>query len=193
MVYYLTHGKTWIKMYGDAAALTSTSLHWLSARYSSDLNTLLGRMLSTQQEKRPTAEEIEEETFKKKRQKEPELISANQLEELIAIQEKIVDLLPKQSYQRKGETTTVEQWTGELSERIKGLRKQARDSDKEIRVGDLIANLSGLLMRLQDPMTGEDLAKACSLLKNIEEMAHIEDKLYSCWFAGLLMQLETFR
>ena len=89
----------------------------------------------------------------------------------------MVALLPRKSYQFKGETTTVEQWTGRLSERMKGLRNQARDSEGEIRVGDLIHKLSGLLMWLQDPMTGEDLAKAHSLLKNIEDMAHIEDKL----------------
>ena len=177
MVFHLTHGKTWIKTYEDAAALNSTSLRWLSARYSSDLLALLGRMLSTKPGQRPTAEEIKEETDKNERRKKPMLISANQLDDFIGQVGQMVALLPRKSYQFKGKTITVEQWTGRLSERIKGLRKQARDSDKEIRVGDLIANLSGLLMRLQDPMTGEDLAKSCSLLKNIEEMAHIEDKL----------------
>ena len=176
MVFHLTHGKTWIKTYEDAAALNSTSLRWLSARYSSDLLALLGRMLSTKPGQRPTAEEIKEETDKNERRKKPMLISANQLDDFIGQVEQMVALLPRKSYQFKGETTTVEQWTGRLSERMKGLRNQARDSEGEIRVGDLIHKLSGLLMWLQDPMTGEDLAKACSLLRKIEKLAKIKDE-----------------
>jgi len=175
MVYRLTQGKTWIKAYEDAAALSSTKEHWLFKRYSYNLFTLLGRMLSTQPEERPTAEEIWRETRKKKRQDEPELIRANQLDEFIGIQEKIVNLLPKQSYQRKGETVTVEQWTGWLSKRINGLREQAGHQNV-IEIGDSISKLSHLLMWLQDPMTSEDLAKAHSLLKNIEEVAQVKDK-----------------
>merc|ERR1712032_1191599 len=103
-------------------------------------------------------------------------MGANQLEEFIGQVEQLIDLLPKQSFQFDGETISVEQWTGDLSEWIEGLRNQARDSYEVITVGDLIHQLSNRLMWLQDPITGEDLAKAHSLLKNIEELARIEDE-----------------
>ena len=129
-------------------------------------------MLSTQPEERPTAEEIRKETRKNERQQEPELISANQLDEFLRLQEQLVALLPKQSFQYKGETTTFELWTRWLSERVAGLRKQ---SSEVINVSDSIGHLSDLLEWLQDPMTGEDLAKASSLLKKIEKLAKIKD------------------
>ena len=173
MVFYLTHGNTWTKSTEEAAVLTSPTLQWLHSRYSLDLMTLLGRMLSTQPEERPTAEEILQETRKNKRTKEPELISANQLDEFLRLQEQLVALLPKQSYQRKGETVKFEQWTRWLSERVAGLRKQ---TSEVINVSSSINWLDNLLMWLQDPMTGEDLAKACSLLRKIEKLAKIKDE-----------------
>ena len=127
-------------------------------------------MLSTQPEERPTAEEILQETRKNTRQQIPQLISANQLDEFLRLQELLVDLLPKQSFQRKRFTITFEQWTRRLSERVAGLRKQ---TSEVINVSYSIDMLGALLMHLQDPMTNEDLAKACSLLKNIEERARI--------------------
>ena len=175
MVFHLTHSNTWIKSYEEAAVLTSPTLQWLHKRYSPDLMSLLGRMLSTQPEKRPTAEEILQETDKNKRMEMPELISANQLDEFLDLQEQLVALLPKQSYQFMGETTTFEQWTGRLSKRIKGLREQAKH-ENVIEIGVSIYWLSGLLIWLQDPITSEDLAKAHSLLKQIEEMAQVKDK-----------------
>ena len=182
MVFLLTNGNTWIKSHEDAAAVTSTSLQWLHARYSSDLMSLLGRMLSNQPEERPTAEEIEEETDNTERQQEPELISANQLDEFLDLQEQLVALLPKQRYQHHGETYTFEQWKRSLSEEIAGLRKptgrkQGRKQTSDvINVSALIDMLSDLLDYLQDPMTGENLAKACSLLKKIEKLAKIKDE-----------------
>ena len=76
IVFLLTNGKIWIKSFEDAAILTSTTDHWLHKRYSEDLMALLCQMLSTKPEERPTAEEIEEETLKNNRKKEPELIDA---------------------------------------------------------------------------------------------------------------------
>ena len=174
MVFYLTHGNTWIKSTEEAAVLTSPTLQWLHSRYSPDLMSLLGRMLSTQPEERPTAEQILQETFKNKRKEMPELISANQLDEFLRLQEQLVALLPKQSYQQhKGETVTFELWTRWLSERVAGLRKQ---TSEVINVSYSIYKLSDLLGWLQDPMTGEDLAKACSLLRKIEKLAKIKDE-----------------
>ena len=175
IVFLLTQGNTWIKSYEEAAVLTSSTLpEWLEARYSPDLVTLLSRMLSTQPEERPTAEEINKETFKNKRQKKPELISANQLDEFLGLQDQLVALLPKQSYKGKGENTvTFDQWTRWLSERVAGLRNQ---TGNVINVSDSIAKLSYLLDWLQDPMTGEDLAEACSLLKKIEKLAKVNDQ-----------------
>ena len=95
MVFLLTHGNTWIKSTEEAAAWTSPTLQWLHSRYSLDLMSLLGRMLSTQPEERPTAEEILQETGKNKRQEIPELISANQLDEFLRLQEQLVALLRK--------------------------------------------------------------------------------------------------
>ena len=198
MVFLLTNGKTWIKSFQDAAILTSTTGHWLHKRYSKDLMALLCQMLSTEPEERPTAEEIEEETFKNKRQYEPELILVEEVDKFLDFQEQFVALLPKISYQVKGSTTTFEQWTRVLNERIADLRKQAgegghgggRLSVREmiaglvrqtrgseggvVDVGDIIARLSDLLEWLQDPMTSEDLAQASSLLRKIEELAHVK-------------------
>ena len=174
MVFLLTNGNTWIKSHEEAVVLTSTSLQWLHARYSPELMSLLERMLTTQPEERPTAEEILQETFKNKRKEKPELIMANQLDEFLELQELLVDLLPKQSYQQhNGETITFKQWTRWLSERVAGLRKQ---TSEVINVSDSINQLSGLLGHLQDPMTGEDLAKASSFLKTIEKLAKIKDQ-----------------
>ena len=111
MVFLLTNGKTWIKSFQDAAILTSTTDHWLHKRYSEDLMALLCQMLSTKPEKRPTAEEICEETFKNKRQEKPELILAEGVNKFLDFQEQFVALLPKNSYQYLGSTTTFEQWT----------------------------------------------------------------------------------
>ena len=178
MVYYITNGKTYIKSHKEVAVITSQTHPWLHARYSSDLMRLLGRMLSTKPEKRPTAEEIEEETSKNKRQKQPELLPTARLEDFLAVQLKMVALLPKTSYQRKGETITFDQWNGWLGERIESLRKQAggRGAGGVVNVGESIDWLSGLLMWLQDRMTSADLATACSLLRSIEEMAQIEEE-----------------
>ena len=132
-------------------------------------------MISTKSEERPTAKEIRRETLKNKRQDKPELMIVNRLEEFIALQEQLVALLPE-LVQRKGETTTYLQWSGWFSERIEGLRKQAGGESEGgvVNVGDSIKELSELFDFLQDPMTGPDLAKACSLLKNIEQLAHFE-------------------
>ena len=202
MVYYITNGKTYIKSHKEVAVITSQTHPWLHARYSSDLMRLLGRMLSTKPEKRPTAEEIEEETSKNKRQKQPELLPTARLEDFLAVQLKMVALLPKTSYQRKGETITFDQWNGWLGERIESLRKQAGESgaggglsklysaifggatqasESEpgggmVNVGESINWLSGLLMRLQDRMTSADLTAACSLFRSIEEMAKIKEE-----------------
>ena len=176
MVYRITNGKTNIKSHKEAAVITSQSHSWLHARYSSDLMGLLGRMLSTKPEERPAAEEVNAETFKNKRQKKPELLPAASLENFLAAQKKMVALLPKTSYQRKGETITFDQWNWWLGEDIKGLRKQAGESGAGggvVNVGESINKLSDLLMRLQDWMTSADLAAACSLLRSIEEMTQI--------------------
>ena len=70
----------------------------------------------------------------------------------------------------------IVQWSGWFSERIEGLRKQASGENEGgvVNVGDSIDKLSGLLKRLQDLMTDRDLAIACSLLKNIEQLAHFK-------------------
>ena len=130
----------------------------------------------------------------------PEVILAEEVNKFLDCQEQFVALLPKISYQVKGSTTTFEQWTRELTERITDLRKQAgeggrgggrlsvkkrvagpamqtgRSEGGVVHVGDSIDNLSNLLKHLQDPMTSEDLAQACSLLVNIEDLARIKNK-----------------
>ena len=200
MVFLLTNGKTWIKSFEDAAILTSTTDHWLHKRYSEDLMSLLCQMESTKPEERPTAQEIEEETSKNNRKEKPELILAEDVDKFLNFQEQFVALLPKNSFQFRGSTTTFEQWTRELDERITDLRKQAgeggdgggRLSVKKmitglasqatgseggvVDVGVSIRKLSELLMWLQDPMTSADLAQACSLLVNIEDLARIKKK-----------------
>ena len=100
----------------------------------------------------------------------------NRLEKFIALQEQLVAILPKMGYQWKGETTIYLQWSGWFSERIEGLRKQAGGESEGgvVNVHNSIDKLSHLLVLLQDPMTGHDLAKACFLLKNIEQLAHFE-------------------
>ena len=193
MVFFLTNGKTWIKSFEDAALLTSTTDHWLHKRYSEDLMSLLCQMLSTKPEERPTAEEICEETFKNKRQEKPELIMVDQLDEFLVLQEQLVSLLPKISFQRAvvhwHVTTTFEQWTTLLSERVADLRRQAGegagglsmkkgDSESEesvINVGDFIRKLSHLLKHLQDPMSEADLKQACFLLRKIEMLAQVKE------------------
>ena len=133
-------------------------------------------MLSTKPEERPTAEEICEETFKNKRQEKPELIMVDQLDEFLVLQEQLVSLLPKISFELAVDdwhvTITFEQWTRWLSERVAGLRNQ---TGNVINVTDSIHKLSHLLMCLQDQMTGEGLAKGCSLLKKIEKLAKITE------------------
>ena len=198
MVFFLTNGKTWIKSFEDAAVITSTTDHWLHKRYSEDLMALLCQMLSTKPEERHTAEEIWKETFKNKRKDEPEMILVDDVNKFLDFQEQFVALLPKISYQFWGSTITFEEWTRELSERTADLRKQAGEgghgggrlsvrkmiaglvrqtSGSEggvVNVGGFIEELSILLMQLQDPMTSEDLALACSLLRKIEELAHVK-------------------
>ena len=49
---------------------------------------------------------------------------ANQLDEFLDLQKQLVALLPKQSYQYKGETTLFEKRTRWLSKRVAGLRNQ---------------------------------------------------------------------
>ena len=159
---------------------------------------LLCQMLSTKPEERPTAEEIWKETLKNKRQKKPVLILAEEVNKFLDFQEQFVALLPKISYQYLGSTITFEQWTRELNERITDLKKQAGEGrhgggrlsvremiaslerqtsgseGRVVHVGDYIDKLSCLLMWLQDPMTSEDLAQASSLLRKIEELAHVK-------------------
>ena len=176
MVFLLTNGKTWIKSFEDAAILTSTTDHWLHKRYSEDLMSLLCQMLSTKPEERPTAEEICEETFKNKRQEKPELIMVDQLDEFLVLQEQLVSLLPKISFQRAVDdwhvTITFEQWTRWLSERVTDLRRQAGQGEEGvINVGDFIRKLSHLLKHLQDPMSEADLKQAGFLLRKIEKLA----------------------
>ena len=101
VVYLITSGKTYIKSHKEAAVITSQSHSWLHARYSSDLMGLLKRALSTKPEERPSVEEVNAETFKNKRQKQPELLPTSSLEDFLAIQKKMVALLPKTNYQRK--------------------------------------------------------------------------------------------
>ena len=140
---------------------------------------LLGRMLSTKPEKRPAAKEINAETFKNKRQEQPEILPTASLENFLATQKNMVALLPKTSYQYKGETRTFDQWNRWLGERIEGLRKQASESvagGGVVNVGDSIQRLSDLLDWLQDRMTGADLATAGSLLRSMEEMAQIKEE-----------------
>ena len=175
MVYHITNGKTYIKSHKDAAVITSESHPWLHARYSSNLMGLLGRMLSTKPEERPTAAEINAETFKNRRQNKPEILPTASMENFLTTQKKMVALLPKTSYQYKGETYTFDQWNGWLGEDSKGLWKQAGESGAGgvVNVGESINKLSDLLMRLQDWMTSADLAAACSLLRSIEEMTQI--------------------
>ena len=129
MVYHITNGKIYIKSHKDAAVITSQTHPWLHARYSSDLMGLLGRMLSTKPEGRPAAEEVNAETFKNKRQNEPELLPTASLEDFLAAQKKMVALLPKTSFQYKGETITFDQWNGRLGERIESLRKQVSEGE----------------------------------------------------------------
>ena len=162
--------------------------------------TLLCQMLSTKPEERPTAEEIWKETWKNKRMKMPKLILVDDVNKFLDFQEQFVAVLPKISYQYLGSTTTFEQWTRELNERITDLRKQAGEGghgggrlsvrkmvaglERQISgsegcvvdVGDYIQELSNLLGFLQDLMTSEDLAQACSLLVNIEDLARIKNK-----------------
>ena len=193
MVFLLTNGKTWIKSFEDAAILTSTTDHWLHKRYSEEFMTLLCQMLSTKPEERPTAEEICEETFKNKRMEKPELIMVDQLDEFLVLQEQLVSLLPKISFQRAVDdwhvTTTFEQWTTVLSERVTDLRRQAGEgagrlsmkkgeSESEegvINVGDFIRKLSHLLKHLQDPMSEADLRQAGFLLRKIEKLAQAKE------------------
>ena len=139
--------------------------------------------------------------MKNKRKKEPELILAEDVNKFLDFQEQFVALLPKISYQYLGSTTTFEQWTRKLSERTAGLRKQAgeggdgseRLSERKmvagparqtsgsegavVNVGGFIKRLSALLQWLQDPMTSADLAQASSLLRNMEELAHVNGDL----------------
>ena len=202
MVYHITNGKTYIKSHKDAAVITSESHPWLHARYSSNLMGLLGRMLSTKPEERPTAAEINAETFKNRRQNKPEILPTASMENFLTTQKKMVALLPKTSYQYKGETYTFDQWNGWLGEDSKGLWKQAGESGAGVglsklysaifggatqasesepgggmvNVGESINWLSGLLMRLQDRMTSADLTAACSLLRSIEEMTKIKEE-----------------
>ena len=133
-------------------------------------------MISTNHEERPTAKEIKEVTSKKERQDEPGLMFVNMLEEFIALQEQLVALLPKMGYQYDWETRTYKQWTDEVSEQIEGLKKLAGGESEGgvVNLGDSIHKLSNLLMWLQDPMIEPDLAKAGSLLKKIEQLAHFE-------------------
>ena len=142
--------------------------------------TLLCQMLSTKPEERPTAEEICEETFKNKRMEKPELIMVDQLDEFLVLQEQLVSLLPKISFQRAVDdwhvTTTFEQWTRWLSERVIDLRRQDNESEEGvINVGDFIRKLSHLLKHLQDPMSEADLRQSCSLLRKIEKLAQAKE------------------
>ena len=180
MVFLLTNGKTWIKSFEDAAVITSTTDHWLHKRYSEDLMALLCQMLSTKPEERPTAEEICEETFKNKRLEKPELIMVDQLDEFLVLQEQLVSLLPKISFQRTvvhwHVTITFEQWTRWLSERVTDLRRQAGQGEEGvINVGDFIRKLSHLLKHLQDPMSEANLRQACFLLRKIEKLAQVKE------------------
>ena len=178
VVYLITSGKTYIKSHKEAAVITSQTHPWLHARYSSDLMGLLGRMLSTKPEERPTAEEIEKETIKNKRQKKPEILPTASLEDFLTAQQKMVALLTKTSIQNKGETYTFEKWNWWLGEDIEGLRKQAGESGASggvVNVGESIQRLSDLLDFLQDQMTSADLAAACSLFRSIEKMAKIKE------------------
>ena len=83
MVYYITNGKTYIKSHEEAAVITSQKHPWLHVRYSSDLMSLLGMMVSTKPKERPSAEEVNAETFKNRRQDEPEILPATPLTEKI--------------------------------------------------------------------------------------------------------------
>ena len=116
----------------------------------------------------------------------------DQLDEFLVLQEQLVSLLPKISFELAVAdwhvTITFEQWTRWLSERVTDLRRQADegagrlsmkkgDSESEegvINVGDFIRKLSHLLKHLQDPMSEADLAQASSLLRKIEELAHVK-------------------
>ena len=58
---------------------------------------------------------------------------------------------------------------------IAGLARQISGSEGSVvNVGVSIRRLSHLLKLLQDPMTSEDLAQASSLLRKIEELAHVK-------------------
>ena len=58
----------------------------------------------------------------------------------------------------------------------KGASQATKSEGSVVDVVDYIDKLSNLLMWLQDPMTSEDLAQACSLLVNIEDLARIKNK-----------------
>ena len=178
VVYLITNGKTYIKSHEEAAVISSQSHPWLHTRYSSDLMGLLAMMLSTKPEGRPAAEEIRKETSKNKRQNKPELLPTAILEDFLTVQKKIVTLLPKTSYQVKGETRTFDQWNWWLGERTESLRKQAGESGAGgvVNVNISIHLLSDLLQWLQDRMTNADLAAACSLFRSIEKMAKIKEE-----------------
>ena len=170
VIYLLTNGKTWIKTHEEVEEFTSTTDHWLHLYllYSKHLIAMLFKMLSTEPEERPTAEEIEEETFNNKRTKKPELMFVNRLEEFVALQEQLVALLPKMGYQRKGETTTYLQWSGWFSERIEGLRKQAGGESEGgvVNVGDSINKLSNLF---DVASRSDDRTRSCQSLFPFEE------------------------
>ena len=108
--------------------------------------------------------------------------------------------LRKQAGDRERKSQRLSKKRNHASERVQDIRKQAgegqhgserlsvekkiaclarqtgRSEGSVVDVVDYIDKLSNLLMWLQDPMTSEDLAQACSLLVNIEDFARTKNK-----------------
>ena len=129
MIYLLTNGKTCIKTHEEVEAFTSTTDHWLHKRYSKHLIAMLFKMISTNHEERPTAEEIRGETFKNERKEKPELMFVNRLEEFIALQSQLVALLPKAGGESEGGVVNV----GDSIDKLSNLFDVASRSDDRTR------------------------------------------------------------
>ena len=100
------------------------------------------------------------------------LIFKHQFEEFFDVHKQLFALLPKQSIYLY-EPVPAEMWIALHNEKVSDLMKMASESDGGvIDISDIIGWLCAYLQLLQDSMAETDLAKACSLLRKIEEMAH---------------------
>ena len=101
-----------------------------------------------------------------------DLIFKHQCEEFFGLQKQLFALLPKQSIYIN-EPVPAEMWIALHNKKVSDLMKMASESDGGvIDISDIIGWLCAYLQLLQESMAETDLAKACSLLRKIEEMAH---------------------